>query len=106
MVHEEGKPLKLNHVGIDVSGKIFTVIMDHEGERTEAFDLPNDAMGHTKLIRMAWHRRGDIARDSVFHFHARVRARGSVMARQGACPPRAFLFDITLRLPHCSIRST
>ena len=53
MVHEEGKPLKLNHVGIDVSAKIFTVIMDHEGERTEAFDLPNDAMGHTKLIRMA-----------------------------------------------------
>ena len=30
--------------------------------------------------RFAWHRRGDIARDSVFHFHARVRARGSVMA--------------------------
>ena len=45
--------MKLNHVGIDVSAKAFTVIMDHEGDRTEAFDLPNDAMGHKKLIRMA-----------------------------------------------------
>jgi transposase len=45
--------LKLNHVGIDVSAKSFTVIIDHEGVRTEAFDLPNDAKGHQKLIRMA-----------------------------------------------------
>jgi len=45
--------LKLNHVGIDVSAKTFTVVMDHEGDRTEAFDLPNDAVGHKKLIRMA-----------------------------------------------------
>jgi len=45
--------LKLNHVGVDVSAKVVTVIMDHEGDRTEAFDLPNDAMGHKKLIRMA-----------------------------------------------------
>ena len=52
-MHEEEKPLKLNHVGIDVSAKVFTVIMDHEGDRTEAFDLPNDAAGHKKLIRMA-----------------------------------------------------
>ena len=45
--------MKLNHVGVDVSAKVVTVIMDHEGDRTEAFDLPNDAMGHKKLIRMA-----------------------------------------------------
>jgi transposase len=45
--------LKLNHVGIDVSAKTFTAIIDHEGRRTEAFDLPNDAKGHKKLIRMA-----------------------------------------------------
>ncbi len=45
--------MKLNHVGIDVSAKVITVVMDHEGDRTEAFDLPNDAMGHKKLIRMA-----------------------------------------------------
>jgi transposase len=54
--------MKLNHVGIDVSAKTFTVIIDHEGERTEAFDLPNDATGHKKLIRMAT-RKG---------FHAKV----------------------------------
>jgi transposase len=54
--------LKLNHVGIDVSAKTFTVIMDHEGDRTEAFDLPNDAGGHKKLIQMAT-RKG---------FHAKV----------------------------------
>ena len=45
--------MKLNHVGIDVSAKTFTVIIDHEGTRTEAFDLPNDAKGHKKLIQMA-----------------------------------------------------
>jgi transposase len=45
--------LKFNHVGIDVSAKTFTVIIDHEGTRTEAIDLPNDAKGHKKLIRMA-----------------------------------------------------
>ncbi len=44
--------MKLNYVGIDVSAKTFTVIIDHEGARTEAFDLPNDAKGHKKLIRM------------------------------------------------------
>jgi transposase len=45
--------LKLSHVGIDVSAETFTVVMDHEGDRTDAFDLPNDASGHQKLIRMA-----------------------------------------------------
>jgi transposase len=45
--------MKLNYVGIDVSAKLFTVVMDHQGDRTEAFDLPNDAVGHKKLIRMA-----------------------------------------------------
>ena len=45
--------MKLNHVGIDVSAKTFTAMMDHEGDRTEAFDLPNDATGHKKLIHMA-----------------------------------------------------
>jgi transposase len=44
--------LKLNNVGIDVSAKTFTVIIDHEGSRTEAFDLVNEAKGHKKLIRM------------------------------------------------------
>ena len=44
--------MKLNHVGIDVSAKTFTVIIDHEGTRSLAFDLPNDAKGHKKLIRM------------------------------------------------------
>ena len=43
---------KLNHVGIDVSAKTFTTIVDHEGTRTEAFDLSNDAKGHRSLIRM------------------------------------------------------
>jgi transposase len=45
--------LKLSHVGIDVSAETFTVVMDHEGDRTDAFDLPNDASGHKKLVRMA-----------------------------------------------------
>jgi transposase len=45
--------LKLNHVGIDVSAKTFTVVIDHGGTRTEAFDLSNDAKGHQELIRMA-----------------------------------------------------
>jgi len=44
--------MKHNHVGIDVSAKTFTTIIDYEGERTEAFDLPNDAKGFKKLIRM------------------------------------------------------
>jgi len=44
--------MKHNHVGIDVSAKTFTTIIDHEGERTEAFDLPNDPKGFKKLIRM------------------------------------------------------
>jgi transposase len=44
--------VKLNHVGIDVSAKVFTVIIDHKGERTDAFDLPNEAKGHKELIRM------------------------------------------------------
>ncbi|MCP4003808.1 MAG: IS110 family transposase [bacterium] len=45
--------MKLNHVGIDVSAKTFTAIIDHGGTRTEAFELPNDSKGHKKLIRMA-----------------------------------------------------
>jgi len=53
IVHEEGNFMKLNHVGIDVSAKTFTTIIDHEGERTEAFDLPNDPKGFKKLIRLA-----------------------------------------------------
>jgi transposase len=44
--------MKLNHVGVDVSAKNFTTIIDCEGERTSAFDLTNDAQGHKKLIRM------------------------------------------------------
>jgi len=52
-VHEEGILKKLNLVGVDVSAKTFTLIIDHEGERTEAMDLPNDLKGHKKLIRMA-----------------------------------------------------
>ncbi len=54
--------MKLNHVGIDVSAKTFTVVVDHEGDRTEAFDLPNDQAGYKKLIRAAT-RKG---------FHAKV----------------------------------
>ncbi len=45
--------MKLNHVGIDVSAKTFTVVMDHEGDRTKAFELPNDPAGHKELIRVA-----------------------------------------------------
>ncbi len=45
--------MKLNQIGIDVSAKVFTVVIDHQGDRTEAFDLPNDVMGHKKLIHMA-----------------------------------------------------
>ena len=43
---------KLNHVGIDVSAKTFTSIVDCDGKRTEAFDLANDSKGHRALIRM------------------------------------------------------
>ena len=55
IVHDEGKErenMKHNHVGIDVSAKTFTTIIDHEGTRTAAFDLPNDPKGFKKLIRM------------------------------------------------------
>jgi transposase len=45
--------LKLCYVGIDVSAKTFTVVMDREGVRTEVVDLPNDSAGHKKLIRVA-----------------------------------------------------
>ena len=34
--------MKRNSVGIDVSAKTFTVIIDHQGVRTEAFDLSNE----------------------------------------------------------------
>ena len=44
--------MKLNRVGVDVSAKTVTVIIDHDGTRSEAFDLPNDPKGHKKLIRM------------------------------------------------------
>jgi transposase len=44
--------MKHNHVGIDVSAKTFTTIIDCEGEPTGAFDLPNDPKGFKKLIRM------------------------------------------------------
>ena len=52
IVHEEREIMKHNHVGIDVSAKTFTTMIDYEGERTEAFDLPNDPKGFKKLIRM------------------------------------------------------
>ena len=52
IVHEEREIMKHNHVGIDVSAKTFTTIIDHEGERTEAFDLANDPKGFKKLIKM------------------------------------------------------
>lgn len=52
---------KLNYVGIDVSAKTFTTIIDHQGSRTEPLDLPNDSKGHKKLIRMIT-RRGFRAR--------------------------------------------
>ena len=44
--------MKLNRVGVDVSAKTITVIIDHDGTRCEAFDLDNDPKGHMKLIRM------------------------------------------------------
>ena len=44
--------MKLNRVGVDVSAKTVTVIIDHDGTRSEAFDLDNDPKGHKKLIRM------------------------------------------------------
>jgi transposase len=43
---------KQNWVGVDVSAKTFTFIIDHGGARTEACDLPNDPKGHKKLIRL------------------------------------------------------
>lgn len=43
---------KLNRVGVDVSAKTFTLIIEHEGTKTEALDLPNDPKGHKKLIRI------------------------------------------------------
>ena len=42
----------LNHVGVDVSAKTFTMIIDQQGSRAEPLDLSNDAKGHKKLIRM------------------------------------------------------
>jgi transposase len=42
---------KVNLVGVDVSAKTFTVIIDDDGTRSEAFDLENDPKGHKKLIR-------------------------------------------------------
>ncbi len=53
--------MKLNYVGIDVSAKNFTTIVDFEGERTNAFDLANDSQGHKKLIRFIT-RKGSHAR--------------------------------------------
>jgi transposase len=43
---------KLNHVGIDVSAKTFTSVVDCNAERTKAFELSNDAKGHRSLIKM------------------------------------------------------
>ena len=37
---------KLNYVGVDVSAKTITMIIDQQGKRTEPLDLPNDARGH------------------------------------------------------------
>lgn len=44
--------MKLNRVGVDVSAKSVTVVIEHGGTKGEAFDLANDAKGHKKLIRM------------------------------------------------------
>ncbi|MEZ4332417.1 MAG: IS110 family transposase [Myxococcota bacterium] len=44
--------MKLNRVGVDMSAKTFTVVIEHDGTKCEAFDLPNDAKGHKKLIRI------------------------------------------------------
>ena len=41
---------KLNFVGVDVSAKTITMIIDQQGKRTEPLDLPNDARGHKQLI--------------------------------------------------------
>ena len=43
---------KLNYVGVDVSAKTITMIIDQQGKRTEPLDLPNDTRGHKKLIGM------------------------------------------------------
>lgn len=50
IIHDERESMKHNHVGIDVSAKTFTTIIDHDGERSEAFDLPNDAKGFKELV--------------------------------------------------------
>ena len=52
IVHDEREAIKHNHVGIDVSAKTFTTVIDYERTRTEAFDLPNDPKGYRKLIRL------------------------------------------------------
>lgn len=44
--------MKLNRVGVDVSAKTVTVVIEHDGAKGEAFDLPNDSKGHKKLIRL------------------------------------------------------
>lgn len=51
ILHEEESVKKVNLVGVDVSAKTFTVVVDHDGMRSEAFDLENDPQGHRKLIR-------------------------------------------------------
>lgn len=43
---------KQNWVGVDVSAKTFTFIIEQAGVRSEPCDLPNDPKGHKKLIRL------------------------------------------------------
>ncbi len=73
---------KQNWVGVDVSAKTFTFIIDHEGVRSEACDLPNDPKGHKKLIRLitkkgasrpalSWKRQATTASTSPWRFTGR-----------------------------------
>ena len=50
--NREKRMEKLNYVGVDVSAKTVTMIIDQQGKRTDPLDLPNDARGHKKLIGM------------------------------------------------------
>ena len=49
-VNEEWDLKKQNYVGIDVSARTFTVIIDHDGNRGEAFD---EVEGHRLLATSA-----------------------------------------------------
>ena len=94
---------KQNWVGVDVSAKTFTFIIDQQGVRSEPCDLSNDPKGHKKLIRLVT-RRGTAKgnRHSGWPLGSRQMARISVMRANGF--PRAL--PIVPRAPRSPLDAT